>query len=117
MAKRNPYRALMNERRDTTDMLALFAGFRVGMQGGEHRDRAAVLVCVSLPEQALEDAIWAQTADHARHERDKFFTEGQGVATSLADKIFLAFVLGVIGPEIRSDPTRIHGRRLFWPCR
>lgn len=100
MPKGNSYRALMTERRDTTDMLALFAGFRVGMQGGEHQDRAAVLVCVSLLEQALEDAIWAQTADQAEDEKDRFFAEG-GVATSLADKIFLAFVLGVIGPGIR----------------
>jgi hypothetical protein len=107
MPKRNAYQALMNERRETTDMLAIFAGFRLGSQGGEHQDRAAVLVCVSLLEQTLEDAIWAQTAKHAANERDKFFTEGQGVATSLAGKIFLAFVLGVIGPKVRSDLTRI----------
>jgi hypothetical protein len=97
---------LMSERRETTDMLAIFGGFRLGMQAGEHQDRAAVLVCVSLLEQALEDAVWAHSAPHARKERDKFFTEG-GVATSLAEKIFLAFVLGVIGPSIRSDLTRI----------
>ena len=97
----------MSERRETTDMLAIFGGFRLGIQGGEHQDRAAVLVCVSLVEQVLEDAIWAHAAIHARNERDKFFTEGQGVATSLADKIFLAFVLGVIGPKVRSDLTRI----------
>ena len=104
--KSNPYRDLMSERRETTDMLAIFGGFRLGIQGGEHQDRAAVLVCVSLLEQALEDAIWERAAHHAQDEREKFFTEG-GVATSLAGKIFLAYVLGVIGPKIRADLTRV----------
>jgi hypothetical protein len=107
MPKHNPYRALMSERRETTEMLAIFGSFRLGIQGGEHQDRAAVLVCVSLLEQALEDAIWTHAVDHARDERNRFFTEGQGVATSLADKIFLAYVLGVIGPKIRADLSRI----------
>jgi hypothetical protein len=106
MTKGNPYRALMSERRETTDMLSIFGGFRLGLQGGEHQDRAAVLVCVSLLEQALEDAIWALAADHAQDERDRFFSEG-GVTSSLADKIFLAYVLGVIGPKVRADLTRV----------
>jgi len=42
--------------------------------GGEHQDRAAVLVCMSLLEQAIEDAIWVQTAAHASEERERFFT-------------------------------------------
>jgi hypothetical protein len=96
----------MSERRDTADMIATFGGFRLGIQGGEHQDRAAVLVCVSLLEQALEDAIWVQAAAHAQAERERFFSEG-GVATSLAQKIFLAYVLGIIGPAIRSDLTQI----------
>jgi len=65
-----------------------------------------VLVCMSLLEQAIEDAIWVQTAAHASEERERFFTEG-GVATSLPEKILLAYVLGVVGPKIRSDLTRL----------
>jgi hypothetical protein len=106
MAKAKPYRTLMSARPETKEMLAILGGFRLGIQGGDHQDRAAVLVCVSLLEQALEDAIWALAADHAEGERERFFAEG-GVATSLADKIFLAYVLGVIGPKVRADLTRV----------
>jgi hypothetical protein len=104
----NPYRALMSERPEIEQVLALLGGFRLGIQGGEHQDRAAVLVCVSLLEQTLEDAIWHRAAtEQAKEERERFFNENGGVATSLAEKIFLAYVLGVIGPETRRDLTRI----------
>ena len=43
----------------------------------------------------------------AKNERKRFFSESGGVATSLAEKIYLAYVLGVIGPETRKDLTRI----------
>jgi hypothetical protein len=97
----------MSERPEIEQVLAILDGFRLGIQGGEHQDRAAVLVCVSLLEQTLEDAIWSRAAVHASDERDRFFNENGGVATSLAEKIFLAYVLGVIGPETRKDLTRI----------
>ena len=44
MQGQSPYRTLMNERRVTGDMLEIFGGFRLGIQGGEHRDPAAVVV-------------------------------------------------------------------------
>jgi hypothetical protein len=97
----------MSERPDIDRLLETFAGFRLGIQGGEHQDRAAVLVCVSLLEQTLEDTIWERAAAHARDERERFFSENGGVASSLAEKILLAYVLGVIGPETRTDLTRI----------
>jgi hypothetical protein len=105
--RHNPYRDLMSERPDIDRVLAILGGFRLGIQAGEHQDRAAVLVCVSLLEQTLEDAIWFRAAAHASDERERFFNENGGVATSLAEKIFLAFVLGVIGPETRRDLARI----------
>ncbi len=108
MPRTNPYRALMTERPEIERVLAILGGFRLGIQGGEHQDRAAVLVCVSLLEQTLEDAIWHRAAtEQAKEERERFFNENGGVATSLAEKIFLAYVLGVIGPETRRDLTRI----------
>ena len=56
----------MSERPDIDRLLAILAGFRLGIQGGEHQDRAAVLVCVSLLEQTLEDTIWYRAAaEHA----------------------------------------------------
>jgi hypothetical protein len=106
MQKHDSYRTLMNERREARDIISILSGFRLGIQAGEHQDRAAVLVCVSVFEQVLEDAIWEQAAPHAQNERRRFFGES-GVASSLADKILLAYVLGVIGPKTRGDLDQV----------
>lgn len=67
-----------------------------------------MLVCVSLLEQTLEDAIWYRAAaEQAKDERERFFSENGGVASSFAEKTYLAYVFGVIGPETRKDLTRI----------
>jgi hypothetical protein len=104
-SKRRPYR-LLSERLDIGDIGAIIRGFKLGIQGKEHQDRAAVLVCASLLEQVLEDAIWAHAVPHAHDQKQAFFSgagDQPGVVRSLADKIFLAYVLGVIGPETRKD--------------
>ena len=46
VTRTNPYRSLMSERPDIERVLAILSGFRLGIQGGEHQDRAACL-CAS----------------------------------------------------------------------
>lgn len=101
---------LLHERPAIGDIMGIIGGFKLGIQGGEHQDRAAVLVCVSSLELALEDAIWSHSVPLAHNERKAFFG-GKGVARTLADKIFLAYVLGVIGPKTRKDLDRVRDIR------
>jgi hypothetical protein len=70
VTRTSPYRSLMSERPDIERVLAILGGFRLGIQGSEHQDRAAVLVCVLLLEQTLEDAIWYRAAAEQAKGRD-----------------------------------------------
>lgn len=74
-----------------------------------HDDRAMVLLCVSLLEQALEEALLTQflCAYDAPPGRDRLFGGDGGAVSTFAGKITLGHALGLYGSYLRDDLDRL----------
>ena len=79
-------------------------------------DRAMVLLCVAVVEQALEEAILArcQRLYDDPPGRDKLFGSDGGAIAALSAKITTAHAMGLFGAYLRDDLTRLrHIRNTF----
>jgi hypothetical protein len=87
----------MPKRYEPTDMERIF-----GELDGES-DRAAISVGSSLMEYALEEVIRLRLRKPKNGREENILFADNGIAGSFSEKIWLAYFLGVIGPETRRD--------------
>lgn len=82
-----------------------------------HDDRSAALVASTLLEHSLEEAISSRLAPMPPEQLEALFQgdqEREGVFQSFYAKIWMAYALGVFGPETLSDLNSIRAiRNLF----
>jgi DNA-binding MltR family transcriptional regulator len=73
----------------------------VGLNG--HHDRAVALVGVALVEHFLERAIEARLKERLVGDEAKHLFSERGPGGSLENKIFMAYMLSIVGPKTRRD--------------
>lgn len=73
----------------------------VGMLNTEN-DRTVALVCSTLIEEALKDAILSRMVQLSRDDSDKLFS-GYAPLASMSAKTLIAFALGIIGKKTRQN--------------
>ena len=75
-----------------------------------YHDRAAVLICASLLDHALETAILSYFVQLDQNEHRDIFAE-DGPLSTFSAKIRLAYALGIFGPNTKKDLVVIQSIR------